>query len=156
MTQKSQKPTSGPQDSHARTLALQEWARDLGFEGRKADCFTTLCASFEKEIQEPLSSKTSTGFCLRTEEGTSESFSRRWTNAGMMSRGVCLTAKITESHNSVAGSTLLPCIETGEVSQKYFLSQNAAVGILRRVDRMGRNLPASFRQSLEILSKDPS
>ena len=70
-------------------------------------------------------------------------------------RGVCLTAKTSESPSSAVASTLLPCIETQAVPEKYFLSQNAATGILRRVDRMKRNLPPSFRQSLEILSKAP-
>jgi DNA (cytosine-5)-methyltransferase 1 len=68
--------------------------------------------------------------------------------------GVCLTAKTSESPNNAVASTLLPCIETQEVQEKYFLSQNAATGILRRVDRMKRNLPPSFRQSLEMLAKD--
>jgi DNA (cytosine-5)-methyltransferase 1 len=71
----------------------------------------------------------------------------------MASHGVCLTVKTLESPSNAVASTLLLCIETREVPEKYFLSQNAATGILRRVDRMGRNLPPSFRQSLEILSE---
>lgn len=156
MTQKSLNLTSGQQGSPAKISALREWGQDLGFEGHNLDSFTTLCASFERVTQEQLSSKTSTGFSVPTEEETSQSFSKRWTSAGMTSRGVCLTLSISESPNSAVASTLLPCIETGEVPEKYFLSPNAATGILRRVDRMGRNLPPSFRQSLEILSGDPS
>ena len=41
------------------------------------------------------------------------------------------------------------CIETQPVPDKYFLNQNAAVGILRQADQIGRNLPAYFRRSLE-------
>lgn len=156
MTQKSLKLMFGPQDFPARTSHLLEWGQDLGFEGTSLDSFTTLCASFEAVVQEPLSSKTSTAFSLATEDVTSPSYSRRWTNSGMAWDGVCLTAKTSESPSNAAVSTLLPCIETQEVPEKYFLSQNAATGILRRVDRMKRNLPPSFRQSLEILSKDRS
>ena len=156
MSQKSLKLTSGPQGSPARTSHLREWGRDLGLEGASLDSFTSLCGSFEGVTQEQLSSKTCTAVSLATEDATSQSYSRRWMNSGMTSRGVCLTAKTSESPSSAVASTLLPCIETGEVSEKYFLSQNAATGILRRVDRMGRNLPLSFRQSLEILSEDPS
>ena len=72
---------------------------------------------------------------------------------GVAWRGVCLTARTSESPSSAAASTLLPCIETQEVPDKYFLSPNAAIGILRRTDRMERNLPPSFRRSLEILQK---
>jgi len=144
----------GLPDSHAKTSRLREWGRDLGFEAISLDSFTTLCGSLEEVFQEPLSSKTCTGFSLATEDATSPSYSRRWTNSGMASDGVCLTVKTSESPSNVVESTLLPCIETNEAPQKYFLSQNAAIGILRRVDRMGRNLPPSFRQSLEMLAKD--
>ena len=156
MTQESLMLIFGSQDFLAKTSRLREWGQDLGFEEISLDSFTTLCGSFEDALHEPLSSKTCTGFSLATADVTSPLFSKRWTNAGMTSRGVCLTASISESPNNAVESTLLPCIETGPVSEKYFLSQNAAVGILRRVDRMGRNLPPSFRQSLEILSGDPS
>lgn len=156
MKQTSLKLTCGPQDSPAKTSRLQEWGQDLGFEGANLDSFTSLCGSFEDVCQDQLSSKMCTGFSLATEDETSQSYSRRWTNSGMVSHGVCLTAKTSESPSNAVASTLLPCIETGEVSEKYFLSQNAATGILRRVDRMGRNLPPSFRRSLEILSEDHS
>lgn len=148
-------PMFGQQDSLAKTSVWREWGRDLGFEGANLDSFTSLCASFEEQCQESLSSKTCTGFSLATEDETSQLYSRRWTNAGMVSRGVCLTAKTLESPSNAEGASLLPYIETQEVPQKYFLSQNAAIGILRRTDRMGRNLPASFRKSLEILAEDP-
>jgi DNA (cytosine-5)-methyltransferase 1 len=74
----------------------------------------------------------------------------------MVWRGECLTANISESPSRASESMLLPCIETQPVPDKYFLSRNAAVGILRRVDQMGRNLPASFRRSLEILARGRS
>lgn len=153
MKQTSLRLTYGLQGSPAKTSRLREWGQDLGFEGASLDCFTSLCGSFEDACQEPLSSRTCTGFSLATEDETSPSYSRRWTSSGMVSDGVCLTAKTSESPSNAVASTLLPCIETGEVPQKYFLSQNAATGILRRVDRMGRNLPPSFRRSLETLSE---
>ena len=146
----------GQPDFRARTSALRAWGRDLGFEGPNLDCFTSLSLSFEEACQEPLSSKTSTACSLATEGETSPSYSRRWMNSGMVSRGVCLTAKTSECPNSAEEFSLLPCIETQKVPDKYFLSPNAATGILRRTDRMGRNLPASFRSSLEILARGPS
>ena len=146
----------GLPDSRARTSHSRAWGRDLGFEGTNLASFTTLCDSLENACQEQLSSKTCTGFSLATEDVTSRSYSRRWTNSGMAWRGACLTARTSESPSSVVESTLLPCIETRKVPHKYFLSQNAATGILRRVDQMGRNLPPSFRRSLEILAKGHS
>ena len=156
MTQKSPKQTFGQQDFLAKTFRWQEWGLGLGLKGVNLDSFMSLCGSFEDATQEPLSSKTCTAFSLATEDETSQSYSRRWTNSGMVSRGVCLIAKTSESPSNAVASTLLPCIETGEVPEKYFLSSNAAIGILRRVDQMGRNLPPSFRRSLEILAEAPS
>ena len=156
MTRKSHKQTSGQQGSPAKTFRWQEWGRGLGFEGVNLDSFMSLCGSFEEAAREPLSSKTCTAYSLATEDETSQSYSRRWTNSGMVSRGVCLIAKTSESPSNAVASTLLPCIETGKVPEKYFLSPNAATGILRRVDQMGRNLPPSFRRSLEILAEAPS
>ena len=156
MTQKFQKQMSGRQAFLAKTSHWREWGRDLGFGGANLDYFMNLCASFEDAAQEPLSSKTCTAFSLATEDETSQSYSRRWTNSGMVLHGVCLTAKTLESPSNADASTLLPCIEIGEIPEKYFLSPNAAIGILRRVDQMGRNLPPSFRRSLEILARDPS
>ena len=156
MTERYPKQTFGPQDFPVKTSHWQEWGRDLGFEGASLDSFMSLCASFEDATQEPLSSKTCMAFSLATEDETSQLYSRRWTNSGMVSRGVCLTARTSESPSNAVASTLLPCIETGKISEKYFLSPNAAIGILRRVDQMGRNLPPSFRRSLEMLAEDLS
>lgn len=143
----------GQQDFRAKTSAWRAWGRDLGLEGANLDSFTSLCGSLEEACQEPLSSKTCTAFSLATEDETSRSYSRRWTNSGMLWRGVCLTARTLESPSNAAASSLLECIETQKVPQKYFLSPNAATGILRRADRMARNLLPSFRKSLEILAK---
>lgn len=143
----------GQADSHAKTFRWREWARDLGFGGSKAGSFIDLLKFWEHGFQKSLSSKTFMAFSLATEDETSESYSRRWMNSGMVWRGVCLTAKTTESPNHVGESSLLECIETRNVQDRYFLSPNAARGILRRVDHQGRNLPPSFRKSLEILAK---
>ena len=156
MTHKSQKQMPGQLAFLARTSRWLEWGRGLGFEEANLDSFMNLCASFEDAAQEPLSSKTCMAFSLATEDETSQSYSRRWTNSGMTSRGACLIAKTLESPSNGDESTLLPYIEVGEIPEKYFLSPNAANGILRRVDQMRRNLPPSFRKSLEILSKDLS
>jgi site-specific DNA-cytosine methylase len=84
---------------------------------------------------------------------TSKSLFERWPNSGMVWDGVCLTARTSESPNHVRESILLDVVETGQVPDRYFLSQNAARGILRRADRMGRRLFRPLRKSLEILSR---
>jgi DNA (cytosine-5)-methyltransferase 1 len=71
--------------------------------------------------------------------------------------GVCLTAKVSESPNHASESSLWDAIEKGPVPDRYFLSPNAAKGMMRRADRMGRKLFPHLRESLEILAeKDQS
>lgn len=143
----------GQPDSHVKTSAWREWGHDPGFAEKNLDSFTSLCGLFADLCHESSSSKTSTGCLLATEDETSQSYSRRWMNAGMVSHGVCLTVNISESPNNAEGASLLECIEMQEVPERYYLSPNAATGILRRADTMGRNLIPSFRRSLEILSR---
>jgi DNA (cytosine-5)-methyltransferase 1 len=72
----------------------------------------------------------------------------------MVLDGVCLTAGTSESPNHAKESTLLDVIETGEAPQRYFISPNAARGMMRRTDQMGRSLFPPLRKALEILAKD--
>jgi hypothetical protein len=147
------KPKSGPPGFLAKIYHLREWARAQDSGALSLVSSTISQHWFASAARRLLLSKTSTAFSLATEDETSRSYSRRWMNSGMVWRGECLTANISESPSHAAESMLLPCIETQRVPDKYFLSPNAAVGILRRVKVMGRNLPASFKQSLEILAK---
>lgn len=142
----------GPQASRAKTSRLREWARGRGFEGRDLDCFLNLLDSLENADQEFLSSKTFRACSVRTPEEILESCSGLWPNSGILSDGVLLTARTSESHSRARGSSLSAVIETGEVPEQYFLSRNAARGMLRRAERMGRNLKPHLRESLERLA----
>ena len=145
--------TSGPADSRARMSQWREWGLAQGFEGRSLDSFLSLLAYLESAAPEFLSSRTFRAFSLATEDVTSESYSKRWPNSGTAWDGVCLTAATSASPSHAKESSLLDAIETGEVPDKYFLSPNAAKGIMRRTDQMGRRLFPPLRKSLEILAK---
>ncbi|MEA3188868.1 MAG: hypothetical protein QOD99_2698 [Chthoniobacter sp.] len=106
-----------------------EWARERGLEGSALDCFTTLLASLEKHAPELSYSKTLQVFLARTVDEILAPSSGRWPSSGILSAGVCLTAKTSESPNRAKESTLLGVIETSTVPDKYFLKTNAAVGM---------------------------
>jgi hypothetical protein len=136
---------------------LREWARDQGLKGQDLDSFMSLLASLEKDAPELFFSKTFTACLARTEDEISELSFERWPNSGILSDGVCLTAKTSESPNQGSESTLLGVIETKRVPEKYFLRPNAAKGMLRRAKQMGRNLFPPLKESLEMLAvKDRS
>ena len=134
-------------------VSLARMGPRAGLKGKNRDSFLSLLDYLSKVAPEFSSSRTFQVSSLATTEGTSDSFFKRWPASGIVSDGVCLTAGSLESPNLVKESTLSGVIETGSVQPRYFLSPNAARGILRRAERMGRTLFPPLRQALEILSK---
>ena len=146
-------PMFGPEDSPAKTSRWRAWAREQGLEGSVLDSFMTLLASLEKHAPELYFSKTLQVFLAHTAEEISASSSGRWPSSGILSAGVCLTAKTSESPNHAKESTLSGVIEMSTVPDRYFLKPNAAKGMLRRANQMGRPLFPPLRKALEILAE---
>jgi DNA (cytosine-5)-methyltransferase 1 len=130
----------------------REEARAQGLKGRDLDSFMNLLASLEKEAPELFYSKTFTVSFTRTKDEISKPLFELWPNSGILSDGVCLTAKTLESPSHAKESTLSAVIETQPVQEKYFLSPSAATGMLRRASHQGRNLFPPLKESLETLA----
>jgi hypothetical protein len=99
-------------------------------------------------------SKTFRASYLPMEEKISKSSFKRWPSSGMLLDGVCLTANISESPNHAAESTLLDILEGQSVSQRYYLSPNAAKGSLRRAHSQGRKLFPPLEKAFEMLIQE--
>src|SRR5690606_31832029 len=100
-------------------------------------------------VPDGLSSKTSLASCHRTEDGTWEPSSGRWETWGMGTPIECWTLSGSEWPSDAAVCSLSQSLESGPVPRKYFLSQTAASGILRRAEKRGRQLPPSLEAALE-------
>jgi DNA (cytosine-5)-methyltransferase 1 len=74
-----------------------------------------------------------------------------WPNAGILWRGAFVANRTPPSSSKPATSDLLDLIEKARPDKRYFLSANAAEGILRRVDTQARHLFPPLRQALERL-----
>jgi hypothetical protein len=61
----------------------------------------------------------------------------------------CWTLSISEYPSGAAVSLLSDILETGDVPQRYFLSEKACAGILRRAEKRGRELPTTLRETLQ-------
>jgi len=144
---------SGAEDSHAKMYHLHEWGQGPDLPEKELASFLTLQDYLGSICQKLSSSKTLQGFSAHTEEETLQLLPKRWPNSGILSDGVYLTVSTLESLSQGSESSLLGVIETGPVHSKYFLNPNAAQGILRRTDRMGRSLFPPLRKSLEELAK---
>lgn len=114
-----QKQTVTVLDSLARVLALPESEADLKIQEEL--CSLRSCDWLKYGSLNYYSPKMLKDFLATTEEERSASSSIRWMNWGMMSRGRCLTAKISESHKTGKGCSLLDILEK-QVPKKYFLS----------------------------------
>lgn len=75
-----------------------------------------------------------------------------WPNAGILWDGVFVANRTPPSIGEPVESDLLDLIERARPDARYFLSANAAEGILRRVDTQGRHLFVPLRKALERLS----
>ena len=80
------------------------------------------------------------------------------------SSGACLTLNMSEfnhiperSRSDVAVCSLSSILETGAVDRRYFLSQKACAGILRRAEKRGKTLPQHLRRALaEVACSEPT
>ena len=99
-----------------------------------------------------MASPTIRAFDLPRERQANSTTVPRWGNTGVMWNEVCITGHLAESPHDRTTVSLWGVIEKGEVPQKYFLSPHAARGILRRVQRLGRDLLPALRQALILLA----
>ena len=67
---------------------------------------------------------------------------------GAQSPGGPWTPNISEWPNDAAVCSLSQVLETGSIPLKYFLSEKACAGILRRAEARGRMLPAALHSAL--------
>ena len=144
---------SGVLDSHAKMFPLLEQERVEALPVGIPACFSSSCGCLEKVARQLSFLKMSQACSLPTEEEISASSSMRWDNSGIAWRGEYLTVASSEYPNRVVDSTLLDIVETRPKSPRYYLSPNAARGILRRAASQGRNLFPPLKKSLEALAK---
>ena len=149
----SQKQLFGQEDSPVKTSASPEWGQEVGLTEHSPGCSSSLRGSLEIVAPRLSSSRTLEASSLPTKDETLQSSFGRWPNSGMAWRGECLTVVTSESPKAVIESSLSDLLEDQQVPDQYFLSPNAATGMLRRAERMGRNLFPPLKSALEILSK---
>jgi len=87
------------------------------------------------------------------DEEPTESAPIKWRPGGTAFRNEAIDVKCAEAPNTPIPSRLIDIIDHGAVHEKYFLSPNAARGILRRVDGQKRKLFGPLDQALRELAK---
>jgi len=72
-----------------------------------------------------------------------------WQNSGMGGLTECLTLSTSEWPSAAVACSLSDTLETGIVPQRFFLSDTACRGILRRADKREKELPEALRLALQ-------
>ena len=101
--------------------------------------------------------RTSPASCRVMEDGTLVPLSEAWSNSGIARPGECLTLSTSEFHSAADVCSLSDVLEAGSVPQKYYLSQRACGGILRRAEKRHKELPAHLEAALRaVAAKAPT
>jgi hypothetical protein len=147
--------TSSQAVSPAKTCQLPE--SEPALPGKEVD------SSMKQHESQTLFSETGDGSSLRTfpdffpatKDATSPSYSRRWPTSGFTtSPGECWTADTSECPNGGGEFSSLPDVLEATVPNRFYLSQKAAAGILRRAEKRGRELPPALDRALRTLSTE--
>ena len=106
-------------------------------------------------VQDGSSGKMCRASLARTEERTSKRSSAQLMGSGIVSRGECWTLNTCEWTDTLVPfrkeegvCSLSDILESGNIPQKYYLSQGACAGVLRRAERRGKKLPAVLEEAL--------
>lgn len=75
----------------------------------------------------------------------------KWLNCGMVWQGEFVSTNAPEGSGQPVEGTMLEVVEQGAVAAHYYLSPNAAKGMIRRADRMNRKFLPALRKALETL-----
>lgn len=75
----------------------------------------------------------------------------KWGTGGVLEKGVCLTGAVQQFPLYPKDSRLVELLDRYRPDDKYFLSPNAAKGILRRVNNQGRKLFDPLNVALQNL-----
>jgi len=78
----------------------------------------------------------------------------KWRRGGVAWNGRYLECNVSPTPSKIIKSSLLALIEKNQTNAVYYLSPNAAEGILRRVDGQNRTLFPPLRLALEKLSSN--
>ncbi|GLK74916.1 hypothetical protein GCM10008171_01690 [Methylopila jiangsuensis] len=83
-------------------------------------------------------------------------FSYRWKNGGCAWGDEIVEGNASPAPANIIPSKFVDLLDPDTPDTKYFLTANAAVGIIRRADVVGRTLFPPMRAALEAMVKNPT
>ncbi len=148
---------SEPNDTDQLTFSYLEAPASPSPSPESASAWMTRAATWRSSPWELLlhllrlgsSLRTSLDSCHRESDGTLAPSLGRWMTSGILARGQCWTLNGLAWRNGGSACSLSDILETGDIPQRYCLSQKACRGILRRAEKRGKTLPPALRRALK-------
>ena len=153
--------TSSSVEPLAKPLALLDSAKD---SPTLAEASRWSSSDWRKHyVLAGSSGKTYPAFCRKTTDGLLEPSSGRWATSGMggptasWTRSMCeWTDTLVPSPSDDGVCSLSHVLEDSRaVPERFYLSQKACVGILRRAERRGKTLPPLLLEALRSVAPSP-
>ena len=135
------------EERHAKLSQSQDLEKDLRIQEETSPL--SILEFLIDSNPNGLFGKTSQVSSVQVVDGILVPSSGRWQNSGMGSHTECLTLSISESPKDAEESLLSDVLETGSLHPRFFLSQTACQGILRRAEKRGKELPPILKKALE-------
>jgi hypothetical protein len=137
------------EDSLVKTFPSQANAQDL--LGNEPVCSGTHSLSQRTSKRNGSSWRMCQDWQRQIRDAISEQSSLHWMTQGIATlNGEFWTRSSLESRNVAVECSLLGVLED-TVDERYFLSQKACEGILRRASRRGKNLPLPLEEALKAV-----
>ena len=143
-------------------------AEHLASHSPLPDCgkgWQTLAETSPLHFLEWLTASVPSGYCgkmspefCQTKEMRSDNFSQGWQNSGMSMPTGCWTLNISECHSDADVCSLSDVLEDqASIQPKFYLSQKACAGILRRAEKRGKELPEPLEAALrQVADSQPT
>ena len=142
-------PTLWSEEAPAKASASQDSGRRWTI--RAASSCQHISELASKLIQNGSSGKTCPEYYQQITDALSAHSCKSWPNSGLMGGrlGECSTLNSTEWHSAAAVCSLSSTLETGDVPPRYYLSEKACAGIIRRAKQKGKPLPEVLSAALQ-------
>lgn len=92
--------------------------------------------------------------CIPASHGQKELMPVKWPSGGVMDGGGCRALSVSHAPSRPIDSKFVEALDSERPSEQYFLSPNAARGIIRRVESQRRQLFMPLASALERLALD--
>ena len=134
---------------NAVSVPVVEWIAERVYNNLQAESVTNYDRDQIQTYVPEFSKCKWSELSLKDIDFTDESTSYKWDKAGIVWDNSFISGNVYPAPHTPKSVNLISCVEREKVGTRYYLTPNAAEGIIRRVDSQGRKLFEPLRIALE-------